>query len=62
MSNDQRGKADDLEQRYVQEHAETEEVLTGLDPENTDGDHAQQVEAVGDDADQHVEAMARDDS
>ena len=58
---EQRDTAADLEQRYVGEHAETEDILTGLDPANTDRDAVDEVEAVGDDADDHVEKMARDD-
>lgn len=52
--------AENIEQRYVSEHAETEDILTGLDPENTDRDAKTEVEAVGDDADGHVERMAGD--
>lgn len=59
---DQSGKADDLEQRYVAEHAETEEVLEGLDPENTERDKVDAVEAVGEDRDtDQVEKMTRKD-
>lgn len=59
---DQRGKADDLEQRYVAEHAETEDLLEGLDPENTERDKVDAVEAVGEDSDtDQVEKMTRRD-
>ena len=59
---EQRGKADDLEQRYVAEHAETEELLEGLDPENTERDKVEAVEAVGEDRDaDDVEKMTRRD-
>ena len=60
---DQRGKADDLEQRYVAEHAETEELLEGLDPDDTERDKVDAVEAVGTDGDADgVEKMARKDT
>jgi hypothetical protein len=60
---EQRDKADDLEQRYVAEHAETEEMLEGLDPEQPREN--QTVDEVAGTADEsgggHVESMARDD-
>lgn len=56
---DQRGKADDLEQRYVNEQVETEAEVEGLDPENPDPDKRERVEASGDDEGAaHVERMA----
>lgn len=59
---DQRGRADDLEDRYVEEYAETEQLLEGLDPENTERDKVEAVEAVGEDRDaDHVEKMTGND-
>ena len=59
---DQSSRAEDLEQAYVEEHAETEELLEGLDPENTDRDKVDAVEAVGEDRDaDQVEKMTRND-
>lgn len=60
---EQRDAAADIEQRYVGEHVETEQVLTGLDPEATDEGAKEQVEALADgerSADE-VEKMSRDD-
>lgn len=58
---EQREDAADIEQRYVGEHQQTEDMLEGLDPENTDRKAVDEVEAVGDDAEPHVERMAQDD-
>ncbi len=58
----QRDKAADLEDRYVAEYALTDELLEGLDPDLPGGQQTTDaVEAVGDDTDDHVEKMARDD-
>ena len=62
LMSEQREKADDIEQRYVAEHAETEEMLEGLDPEQPRKDQTvDQVAGVSDESDDHVEKMARDD-
>lgn len=59
---DQSSRAEDLEQAYVSEHAETEELLEGLDPEDTERDKVDAVEAVGEDRDtDQVEKMTRKD-
>ena len=53
---EQREKADDIEQRYVAEHAETEEMLEGLDPEQPRKDQTiDQVAGVSDESGDHVE-------
>ena len=58
----QRDKAADLEDRYVAEYALTDELLEGLNPDLPGGQQTTDaVEAVGDDTDDHVEKMARDD-
>lgn len=59
---DQRDKADALEQRYVAEHAEDEQLVEGLDPEKPREDQTvDQVAAGGDGAGEELEQMARDD-
>ncbi len=61
---DPSSRAEDLEQRYVGEHQETEELLEGLDPEQPDAQKTTgDVEGVapGGDAEEHVESMSRDD-
>jgi len=57
-------RAENLEQRYVGEHEETEQLLEGLDPERADEDKTTgTVEGVspGGTAEDHVERMSRDD-
>jgi hypothetical protein len=57
-------RAESLEQRYVGEHEETEELLEGLDPERSDAEKTTgTVEGVspGGAAEDHVESMSRDD-
>ena len=61
---DSSDRAANLEQQYVQEYEQTEEVLTGLDPEKSEQEQTtQQVEGVAKDADaeEHVEKMSRND-
>jgi hypothetical protein len=58
---EQRAEAADIEQRYVGEQQQTEDMLEGLDPEDTDRDAVEEVEAVGDDVEPHIEKMARND-
>ena len=61
---DSSDRAANLEQQYVQEYEQTEEVLTGLDPEKSEQDQTkQQVEGVAKDSDaaEHVEKMSRND-
>lgn len=61
---DSSDRAANLEQQYVQEYEDTEEVLKGLDPGAADEDQTkQQVEGVAKDADaaEHVEKMSRND-
>lgn len=61
---DSSDRAANLEQQYVQEYEQTEEVLTGLDPDKAEQDRTtQQVEGVAkdDDAAEHVEKMSRND-
>lgn len=59
---DQRGKADDLEQRYVAGEAETEQLVEGLDPDDTERGKVDAVEAVGQDGGADgVEKMTRKD-
>lgn len=61
---DASSRAENLEQRYVGEHARTEELLEGLDPEQPDGQKTTgDVEGVapGADAEDHVESMSRED-
>ena len=63
MSEEQ-DRAADLVQRYVEEYAEADEVLEGLDPERPDaGQTTEQVKATAPDADAaaQVDEMARDD-
>ena len=57
-------RAENLEQRYVGEHQETEELLEGLDPDRPDAEKTtDDVEGVAPDggAADHVETMSRDD-
>jgi hypothetical protein len=60
---DPSARAENLEQRYVGEHQETEELLEGLDPDRPDADRTTDaVEGVASDgAEDHVETMSRDD-
>ncbi len=61
---DPSSRAENLEQRYVDEHQRTEELLEGLDPEKSDADKTTgDVEGVaqGGNAEDHVESMSRDD-
>jgi hypothetical protein len=61
---EQRNAADQLEQRYVAEHAETEQLLEGLDPDVADGGQsAEQVEGVAQGAGtaDEVDEMTRKD-
>jgi hypothetical protein len=61
---DPSSRAENLEQRYVGEHQETEEILEGLDPERPDAQKTTgDVEGVapGSDAEGHVESMSRED-
>jgi hypothetical protein len=57
-------RAENLEQRYVGEHQETEELVEGLDPDRPDAEKTTgTVEGVspGGSAEDHVDAMSRDD-
>jgi hypothetical protein len=57
-------RAENLEQRYVGEHEQTEELLEGLDPDRPDAEKTTgDVEGVapGGGAEDHVEHMSRDD-
>jgi hypothetical protein len=57
-------RAENLEQRYVGEHEQTEELLEGLDPDRPDAEKTTgDVEGVapGAGAEDHVESMTRDD-
>ena len=61
---DPSARAENLEQRYVGEHQETEELLEGLDPDRPDAERTTDtVEGVapGGNAEDHVETMSRDD-
>jgi len=61
---EQQDKAAGLEQRYVQEYGETEELLEGLDPERPDaGQTTEQVQGIssGGQTEDDVEKMARED-
>jgi hypothetical protein len=57
-------RAENLEQRYVGEHQQTEELLEGLDPDRPDAEKttgAVEGVASGGDAEEHIETMSRDD-
>ena len=60
---EQQDKAADLEQRYVAEYQETEDLVEGLDPEASEGSGtAGTVEAVAPDAktEDEVDRMSRE--
>ena len=61
---EQRDAAAQIEQQYVAEHAETEQLLEGLDEDSADGGQsAEQVEGVaqGQRTADEVEEMSRKD-
>ena len=61
---EQQDKAEGLEQRYVQEYGETEDLLEGLDPERPDAQQTtEKIQGVaqGGQTEDHVEKMARED-
>ena len=61
---EQQDRAEALEQQYVQEYDETEELLEGLDPDRRDADQTtEQVKSVseGGRSESEVDAMARED-
>ncbi|MCD2191021.1 hypothetical protein [Actinomycetospora soli] len=57
-------RAANLEQQYVDEYEDTEQALTGLDPDKDERDQSKdRIEAVAKDseAEEHVETMADED-
>ena len=58
-------RAEQLEQRYVGEHQQTEELLEGLDPEQSDAEKTtEKVQGVAKDrgAEHDVGSMSREDT
>ena len=61
---EQQDRAEALEQQYVQEYDETQELVEGLDPERPDARQTtEQVKGVaeGGRAEEQVDEMARED-
>jgi hypothetical protein len=57
-------RAENLEQRYVEEHQRTEELLEGLDPEQPDSEKTtEKVQGAAKDgkAEDDVDSMSRED-
>lgn len=55
---EQRRNADDIEQRYVAEYRDAEELVEGLDPDKPrERKTVDEVEAVGDDVEDDIEEM-----
>ena len=61
---EQQDRAEALEQQYVQEYGETEDLVAGLDPDRPDAERTtEQVKGVaeGGRAEEQVDEMARED-